>query len=282
MAEEVIDTFEVSDGYRCHYRRYTPDRKPRAVMLFIHGIQSHGGWYTGTCEALRDSGFEVFFLDRRGAGLNSEKRGDAPSFRRLLDDIAEFLRPGPVALVDPAIPRFLAAISWGGKLGVGIPYRHPGLIDGLALITPGIFRKVTPPFRTRVSVVGARIRKPSKLFPIPLNEPELFTGVPEWQRFIAEDPLALHEATARFMVASTALDIYMRRAWKWVRVPTLLMLAGQDRIISNEQTRQYVEKFPTEDRQIIEYPEAHHTLEFEPDPGVYRRDLIAWLERQLG
>ena len=29
---------------------------------------------------------------------------------------------------------------------------------------------------------------------------------------------------------------------------------------------------------MIEYPEAHHTLEFEPDPTRYALDLIVWLE----
>ena len=29
---------------------------------------------------------------------------------------------------------------------------------------------------------------------------------------------------------------------------------------------------------MIEYPEAHHTLEFEPDPTRYAFDLIVWLE----
>src|SRR5438045_7235377 len=41
----------------------------------------------------------------------------------------------------------------------------------------------------------------------------------------------------------------------------------------NRRTRAYVGRFATEDRQVIEYPEAHHTLEFEPDPGPVFRDV---------
>ena len=40
-----------------------------------------------------------------------------------------------------------------------------------------------------------------------------------------------------------------------------------------------VESLASQDRTIIEYPEAHHTLEFEPDPSRYARDLIEWIER---
>jgi alpha-beta hydrolase superfamily lysophospholipase len=30
---------------------------------------------------------------------------------------------------------------------------------------------------------------------------------------------------------------------------------------------------------VIEYPDAHHTLEFEPDPRRYAQDLIDWLDQ---
>lgn len=278
---ETIATFKASDGYECSYRSFEPATEPKGVVIFVHGIQSHGGWYLGTCEWLRENGYAVYFPDRRGAGLNTHQRGDTPSFRRLLDDLGEFIRTGPPSRWSSELARSLVAISWGGKLGVGLPYRHPGLVNGLALLCPGFFPQVGLPFWTRISIGRARVRWPSKLYPIPLNDPELFTAQPEWLQFLREDELALHEATARFMIASLGLDVYLRRAWKQVNVPTLLMLAGQDRIIINEKTRRYVEKFPTDDRTMIEYPEAYHTLEFEPDPDVYRRDLLKWLNEHV-
>ena len=36
-------------------------------------------------------------------------------------------------------------------------------------------------------------------------------------------------------------------------VPTLLFLAGEDRIIDNIHTRRFVESFPSADRQVIEF-----------------------------
>ena len=35
------------------------------------------------------------------------------------------------------------------------------------------------------------------------------------------------------------------------------------------------------DREVIEYPEGHHTLEFEPDPSRYALDLVGWLDRHF-
>jgi hypothetical protein len=33
---------------------------------------------------------------------------------------------------------------------------------------------------------------------------------------------------------------------------------------------------------VIEYPEAHHTLEFEPDPTPVFADVARWLEKHVG
>src|SRR5436190_17188908 len=58
---------------------FTADR-PLARVFLLHGIVSHGGWYTPTCGRLAEAGFEVHFLDRRGCGLNAQARGDVDSF----------------------------------------------------------------------------------------------------------------------------------------------------------------------------------------------------------
>ena len=295
----TIEEFRAGDGYRWHYRRYVPPSLPRAHVVCIHGIQSHGGWYEHSCDRLRQAGFLVYFLDRRGSGLNERDRGDAPNFSRLIDDVAEFLQtlhpppstlhpppstlhPPPSTLHPPpsSLPVFLVAISWGAKVGAALQRRHPGLIEGLALLCPGFFPHVRPPLRQRAAILASRLMDPRKLFPIPLNDPQLFTATPRWQNFIRDDPLSLRQATARLLLESVRLDFYRRLVPPHIRVPVLLVLAGNDRIIDNGRTRRFVKRFASADSEVIEYPDAHHTLEFEPDPEPFIHDLGRWLERQ--
>jgi alpha-beta hydrolase superfamily lysophospholipase len=270
---ETVAEFQASDGYVWKYRQIMPDAPPRGHVVLLHGIQSHGGWYIPCAQWLAQNGWTVSLLDRRGSGLNEANRGDAPSFRRLIDDIAEFLQTLPT-------PRFLVGISWGGKLAVALQKRHPGLCSGMALVAPGIRAQVRPPFLRRLRIFGARFIRPRKLFPIPLSDPALFTANPERQSFIANDPLSLRDATARFLVKSRRLDHYVRRCRKHVTVPTLLLLAGRDRIIDNERTRRFVGKFagPVE---VIVYPSASHTLDFEPSRPPHWEDLTRWLSARL-
>lgn len=178
------------------------------------------------------------------------------------------------------IPIVLSATSWGGKLGIAIQKRHRDLFDGLILITPGIKPKVRPKLRTRLAIAFIRFLAPKRLYPIPLNDPELFTGNVERQQFIANDSLALKLATARLLFESRRLDFYLRRAIGKVRIPTLLLLAGRDRIIRNDRTRRFVRRRVRHgDVRIVEYPNAHHTLEFEPNGPPFYSDLLDWLNQ---
>lgn len=275
----TLETHTASDGYVWRWRRFRPSGSPRAHVVCVHGIQSHGGWYEYSCTRLARAGFAVSFLDRRGSGLNERDRGDTPGFRRLLDDIAEFLRP--LRAESPGLPVFLVGISWGGKLALALQRRHWGLVEGVALLCPGIAAQVRPPLKERLKIVWSRLVAPRRLFPIPLNDPELFTANAARQQFIRDDPLSLRQATARFLIESVRLDGYLRLIRKSIRVPVLLMLAGQDRIVHNGRVRRYVERLPSTDKQIIEYPDAHHTLEFEPSPDFFIADLVRWIEQRL-
>ncbi len=277
MAE--IRTFQASDGYQFYYRRYAPQRVPRGRVVFVHGIRSHGGWYGRSCEEIAAAGYEVLFLDRRGAGLNTAHRADCPSFRRLLDDVAEFLRD--LRTTQPCLPITLAGISWGGKIVTGLTYRAPGLIDAAVLLCPGLCPQVRPPFIERAKILRAKFRDPTQLFAIPLNEPELFTTSREWQQFIAADRFGLHRATARFLYSSVSFDIYLKRAVKRLTEPTLLMLGSEDRIIDNAATRKMFVRFASRRKTIIDYEGSHHTLEFEDAGHPFVRDMLEWLSRSI-
>eukprot|EP00913_Durusdinium_trenchii_P008920 g8386.t1 len=276
-----LGTFRASDGYEFAFRQFRPDAEtPRGYVVALHGIQSHSGWYGYSSQQLAAAGFDVRFLDRRGSGLNETNRGHAPHGERLANDVAQFLshvRHERDQLASDA-PIILLAVSWGGKLAAAVAGRRPHLVDALALLYPGICPQIRPTARQRIQLKLARaldIRH--KVAPIPLDDPALFTGVPHWQNAIRNDPLALHDATSGFFLASADLDEMVEQAAPSISCPTLLMLAGKDRIIDNDATWNVFRRFSSIDKTIFEYPEAAHTLEFEPDRDRIFADLAEWM-----
>jgi alpha-beta hydrolase superfamily lysophospholipase len=154
------------------------------------------------------------------------------------------------------------------------------LFAGVAFICPGIYSPFMPGLVKRLALAApAPTRLQQRRLRVPLRKPELFTDAPCWQAFIVRDPLALRTITWRFAQEDRKLTRYAREAPTFLHLPTLLMLAGQDRIVDNRRTREYFGRFPGHRKTLIEYYGAAHTLEFESDPTQYFSDLADWIRQ---
>lgn len=273
--------YRASDGYLLRYRRWLSNlESPRGIVVGLHGIQSHSGWYAYSCNRLAEAGYDVYFLDRRGSGLNEESRGYAIHEDRLVNDVAQFLsavRAHQRTTARPA-PITLMGVSWGGKLASLVGGRRPDLVDSLALLYPGLYSLVQPTRYQRFKLRAA-VRKGWGIYhiPIPLNEPELFTDEARWQEFIRQDAMALHKVTVSFMAASLRMTDELERIADRLQMPVLMMQAGRDKIIDNRRSQQLFDKLASPQKTLIRYPEARHTLEFEPKPDQFIDDLLAWM-----
>lgn len=108
-----VRPFTASDGYPLHVIDWTAPGKPRGLVVVLHGVQSHGGWYHGLGARLAEAGYTAIFPDRRGSGANQKDRGHTPNSKRLILDIAELIRTRRAE--NPGLPVTIAGISWGGE-----------------------------------------------------------------------------------------------------------------------------------------------------------------------
>ena len=275
MQAPKIETIALPDGYHAHVRwwRHT---KPRGAVLYLHGIQSHGGWYEASGSLLAERGLAVLMPDRRGSGLNDPPRGHFDSVDQSTDDTHHLL---DVLLRETGLDAgHVVGVSWGGRQAVLLAHKAPRKIQSLTLVGPGLFPKVdlTPAEKFRVAV--AMINHRDKSFDIPLEDARLFTANPERLDYVEKDPLRLRGVTASFLLASRRMDKVIRRfAESAYRGPIHLFLVRRDNIIQNEPTRRWLRELPSPDRRITEYLNAGHTIEFEEDPRQFFEDLVGWI-----
>lgn len=267
-------TIHLPDGYPAYARLWKGD-PCRGGVLYLHGIQSHCGWYESSAQRLADAGFTVLQPDRRGSGKNTRDRGHADSAEQLVDDA--------FASLDELTERtgcekcHLLGVSWGGKLVVAMHVTRPERTESLTLITPGLFPIVGVSRAEMLRIGFSMVSAPRRLYDIPLNDPELFTAVPERIRFLIEDKYQIHQATAGFYLASRRMDKTACKLAGAGSVPIHLMLATEERIIDNEKTRAFVRKLNWTHTAITTYRHSRHTLELDPDSEAFFSDLVAWI-----
>lgn len=267
----IIGDYLALDGAKLRYRRWSDGNATDAV-IYLHGIESHSEWFTECAEEIaRNSAVAVYALDRRGSGMNEDSRGHCRNFLQLVEDVLQF-----VHLIGGSHARFhLVALSWGAKLAVAFDMLHPKTVGTLTLIAPGLFPRVMPQVRERISIALDALFRPRSLHPIPITD-EMFTSDPDHLAYIAADPLRLRKVTARFYLETVRLDRFLRRkAYQW-SAPTQVLLAEHDAIVDNRLVRRMFEALKVEPKKITIYEGCNHSLQFEK-PVEVANEIAGWI-----
>jgi alpha-beta hydrolase superfamily lysophospholipase len=258
----------LAGGYETSMWFYSPpEGSPKALpVLYVHGIQSHPGWFAGSCASLAAAGHAVFAPTRRGSGDNEAARGDSPGPSVLLADVQAAV--GEALRQSGCEKLHLVGVSWGGKLltAYAALALQREVIASLTLVAPGLAPKVDVGLGTKLAIALALLCCPQRRFDIPLSDVELFTDNTEMREYLNNDPVRLHRATARFLYGSRKFDRIIADCDRdSLPMPVTLILSDRDRIIDNARTRKIVSRLAGDGLDVQTLCGAH-TLEFEPDP----------------
>lgn len=274
-AEGLVQTYTVSSGESLAYIAYT-NPGARTALVYLHGIESHAGWFAIAASQLQRQDFDVYCLDRRGSGLNRENRGflsgHVDAYETLLADIDSFITP----LRNRYDQVFLVGLSWGGKLALAYGLSHPQAVDGLVLITPGLRAKVDVDPLNKLKIGLLSPFRPTALVATPIW-PEMFTTTPVYLDYIRDDPLRLTSATVRFFWQSRRLDKYIDRNIAGNRLPIQLLLAGNDTIIDNDGVLDVLEQGREPGLDVLWYDDQTHSVQLDAAQRLVN-DMTEWIE----
>lgn len=227
------------DGVPLFARIWSPSDSPKYVINIVHGLGEHGGRYASWAQKFNDAQMAFVAMDYRGHGKSGGKRGHAPSYEALLNDISVSL--DEVSKEFGGVPVILYGHSLGGNLVLyHTMFRNPP-IAGLVVTSPWLRLSSEPPVW---KLLPARIIRP--LFPaltIPngLNPADLSHNE-EVVRAYTADPLVHSQISLRLV-----FDV-MNAAEKIIHgilpsnLPVLMAHGLADRITSPVATQEFVHR----------------------------------------
>ena len=264
-----------ADGV-CLACRVVPARgpAPRANVVYLHGIQSHGGWYVDTAAELARRGYAVYLPDRRGSGRSGGVRGHFAGWDQLVDDVRRVV--DSARRDAPERPVVLVGGCWGARPAMAFAARHEADLAGLALVCPAVKVKVDLPAHDKLRVVLGRAVSPTRPVRIPLT-PEMFTSNPRWLEFVRTDPLSLRTVSARFFWETMRSNRFLARRAR-LSLPMLLLQSGADPIVDAAGVRSWFDGVAPVGARRTLYPTFGHILDFEEERRRYWDDLVGWLD----
>lgn len=279
MTESTLSTFVASDGENIAIQDWplAYGRHLRGVVLLVHGLAEHAGRYDHVARRLNDWGFAVRGYDQYGHGESSGVRGSLPHEQRLLDDLADVLE-STRARMDPATPLILLGHSLGGLVAARFVSLQPRSVEGLVLSSPALDPGLGF-WQKRLLAVLPRLA-PDLCVRNGLD-PRLISHDAAVVRAYQQDPL-IHDRIsgrlAHFIVEAGRATRALAAQW---RVPTLLLYAGDDHLVSPAGSRDFAAAAPAGVVTSHCFEQAYHEIFNELEREPVFEQLKRWLDARF-
>ncbi len=278
-SHSTLSTFTASDGENIAVQDWPlPEGVAlRGVVVLVHGLGEHAGRYEHVARQLNAWGFAVRGYDQCGHGDSDGERGAIPYAGRLVDDLGDMVESTRARTPD-GVPVILLGHSLGGLVAGYFASLRPGQVDALVMSSPAL----DP---------GLNAFQKFLLATLPRLAPNLRVGNGLDPDFLSHDPdvVAAYRADPRVhdrisaRLARFIADAGPRviaRATRW-KVPTLLMYAGQDRLVNPQGSRDFAAAAPSSLVTVKCFDELFHEIFNEQDAQPVFDCLRRWLDARF-
>lgn len=265
-------------GLSLYYRGWESP-SPRASLLIIHGLAEHGGRYQDFGRRMAGYGVSTYALDLRGHGQSEGRRGHADRFELLLQDVERFRRQVS-GCQSVQLPSFILGHSMGGLITARYIEEYETSFRGAIITSPWLATALEIP-RWKTTVAGL-LNKILPALPIDAEVDERYLSHdPMVVARYKNDPLVHGKITPRlFSEASMAMGLVMSRSER-IRIPVLLLLAGDDRIVDTRRSEMFAKSLKSPDVTVQVLPGYYHEVLNDQDRAVTVNMIRDWIAKHI-
>lgn len=277
--ESTLSTYTASDGDNLAVQDWPlPEEvRPRALVLVVHGLGEHAGRYDAMAQRLNGWGFAVRSYDQYGHGESGGVRGALPTSTRLLDDLADIVDSSR-RRVGPEVPLVLLGHSLGGLVAASFVARGILPVDALVLSSPALATRLSGLQKLLMAIVPAvapNLTVKNGLDPDFLShDPEVVAAY----RGDARVHPYVSGRLARFIQDEGPRVVALAETWT---VPTLLMYAGDDRMVDPAGSRAFAAAAPARHVGAHCFEDLYHEIFNEARRDEVFDRLKQWLDERF-
>lgn len=274
ISRPTVSTLQGTAGQLAVFDWVLPAAPPLGTVLLVHGLGEHAGRYGELAANLHQWGFAVRAYDQQGHGQSEGARGDMLRRGSLQADLCRVIddtRQRPDLLGTPLI---LLGHSMGGLVVARMLAEQLRPVDAAVLSSPAL---------------GAfpNLFQKMLLATLPRVLPHLRVDNGLKAEFVSRDPDVVKAYTADPMVhrrISAGLAAWilengektLHDAAQW-QVPTLLLYAGQDKLVNAQATTDFIDAAP---RAVVQ-AQCFEAMYHEIFNDLYRAQVFTALKRWL-
>jgi alpha-beta hydrolase superfamily lysophospholipase len=266
------ETLAIEDG-ALHLEHYSPRGPAAGLLVAVHGFDAHCARYRHVGAAFAAQGYATTLFDCRGHGRSTGRRGHVTSFDHYGADLAAVVTAARSA--HPEGPLVVMGHSQGGTVALDAVLREVIKPDRLVLAAPWLGLAMAVPWWKRLPAPLLSRLWPTLTMGNGLRASDVSRN-PAAVESRDADPLIHHVASARWFQEVQACQARIRNHVGPLLMPTLVLVAGQDKIVSTEATLTFAAGAGPAVA-VRRYPDLYHELFLEPEQDQVLADIIGWL-----
>jgi alpha-beta hydrolase superfamily lysophospholipase len=267
--------YAAQPGIDIFYQSWTPDGKPVAMLLIVHGLGDHSSRYQNYVDYFAPKGYAIYAPDLRGHGRSDGRRGHVNRFDEYVNDLRQLHNRARGA--DPDSKVFLLGHSLGSLVVLTYALRYPEGLAGVISSGTALRDTLAVPGWLRSAAGGL-----SKIAPTLAANNGVKTGYISHDSQVREaydrDPLVHRVGTLRL---SAEVDIarsnLMEHASQW-KLPLLMLHGRDDPICLLSGAREFYDKTDHAWVEFRQYTGMYHEVHNEVGKEAVFKDIESWLQ----
>lgn len=262
-----------ADGTKLHVTDYlVPAAQVRGSVVLMHGLGEHSGRYRRLAAFFNECKLSVRTYDHRGHGRSQGKRGDVINGDPMLQDAQIVIDDFSTRYSQPP---FLFGHSMGGLFAARFALARLSPLRGLILSSPALALRLSA-FQGKLLNVMHKLA-PSIGLPNGLSASLLSHDASVAPAYLA-DPLVHGRISARLLRSMLSSIAYCQSHAGELSIPALMLVAGDDRLVDPEGSRQFFAHAPPGMAEMHVYDAMYHEIFNEIDVQRPLADLKTWVE----
>lgn len=265
------------EDYKIFTRSWHPTNgDPRAVVVLVHGFNSHSAYFEWVAEQLVSNGIAAHALDLRGRGKSDGERFYVAKFDDYVSDVATFVKMAKS--YHPGLPVFVLGHSAGGVVSSVYTLEHQNEINGL--ICESFAFEVPAPDFALAALKGLAYIAPHAHV-LKLNN-EDFSRDAKVVEQMNNDPLIANEVQPTQTVAEMArADDRLRKGFPNITIPVFILHGTLDKATKPSGSQFFYDTVGSSDKTLKLYEGHYHDLLNDIDKEVVMGDILQWLDRHI-
>lgn len=269
-------TFLSQKGQKIFYRNWKPAASSKAVMVIVHGLNSHSGYYQSFAEQLTGHNFEVYGIDLVGRGNSEGERYYIEDFQTVVTDIDQLVDIAKKA--HPSLPIFLLGHSAGGVFASVYTVQHQDKLKGL-ISESFAFQVPAPDFALAVLKFLSNIIPHTRVLQL---KNEDFSRDQAVVTTMNTDPLLAGEKqptkTMQQLILAAA---YLKKGMPSIQIPLFIIHGTADKATKPSGSQYFLDHAGSVDKTLKLYEGHYHDMLNDVGKELVVGDILEWLDKRV-